>query len=276
MKLLHVPPRQGVLWVKRGIHVFARAPLAFCMLMTVVLLAALVLSLLKPVGVMVTLAIPPLVSLGFMIAARRVIEKDDRRPTPMVFIEPLRAGGARMRSMLKLCVAYAVLFMVIVSACDWASGNRFDVLLQGGGSGAGGSDMSLLGDSRVLWSVLLCLTLLSLLSLAFWHAPALIYWGRQSMSQSLFSSTLACWRSRGAFAAYGLAWIGLNVAASWLLALALLMVSGRDWLSATVLPLGLVLTTMFYASLYFTFADSFGDDDEPALQQDAPWSSPSP
>jgi hypothetical protein len=67
-------------------------------------------------------------------------------------------------------------------------------------------------DARVLFSSLLRLVLLALLSVPFWHAPALVYWGRQGWAKSLFFSTMAIWRNRGAFLVYGLGWFGLSLA----------------------------------------------------------------
>ncbi len=55
------------------------------------------------------------------------------------------------------------------------------------------------------------LVLLALLAVPFWHAPALVFWGRQGWAKSLFFSTMAIWRNRGAFAVYGLGWFGLSL-----------------------------------------------------------------
>ena len=46
----------------------------------------------------------------------------------------------------------------------------------------------------------------ALLSVPFWHAPALVHWGGQGVAQALFSSTLALWRNKAAFALNGLLW----------------------------------------------------------------------
>ena len=53
------------------------------------------------------------------------------------------------------------------------------------------------------------LGLAALLSVPFWHAPALVWWHGQGLAQSLFSSTLACWRNKGAFTIFGVAWMGV-------------------------------------------------------------------
>ena len=49
----------------------------------------------------------------------------------------------------------------------------------------------------------------------FWHAPALVYWGGQTVGKSLFFSTVACWRNKGAFAVYALDWLGHRDGSRW-------------------------------------------------------------
>jgi hypothetical protein len=62
----------------------------------------------------------------------------------------------------------------------------------------------------------------ALLSVPFWHAPALVLWGGQGVWQALFSSTLSLWRAKGAYLVYGLAWTGASV----LLSLAIGLIAG--------------------------------------------------
>ena len=101
----------------------------------------------------------------------------------------------------------------------------------------------------------------SLLSVPFWHAPALVVWGRQGPAQAMFSSTLAVWRARGAFVLYSLGWFvalgGGGVLAS--LLMALLGLGGVAVL--LLMPMAILFTTAFYVSLYFCFADSFANDE---------------
>jgi hypothetical protein len=93
----------------------------------------------------------------------------------------------------------------------------------------------------------------------FWHAPALVHWAQQGVGQALFSSTLACWRSRGALAVYGLALIGLNVVVSWLATIPALLLDSMAVAMFAGLIGSVALWSVFYASLYFTYADSFDE-----------------
>ena len=93
----------------------------------------------------------------------------------------------------------------------------------------------------------------------FWHAPALVHWGAQGAWQALFSSTLAIWRSKGAYLMYALAWsalVGLfGVAAALLFGL----LGQRQMAGFLALPAGLFFSTIFYVSLIFSFDDCFGE-----------------
>jgi len=97
----------------------------------------------------------------------------------------------------------------------------------------------------------------ALLAVPFWHAPALVHWGGQGAAKSLFFSTVACWRNKGALTVFTLGWFGVLVAFAFLstAVFALLGVPQLAFLAFT--PAMLMLTSAFYASLYFSFVDSF-------------------
>ena len=112
MRLLTVPSRQGVSWVRRGFQVFLRQPLAFCGLFACFLFVVFLLTLLPFVGPVLLLALLPLGSLGFMIATRVALQ--GRFPLPRSFVEPLRSGAARARAILILGIVYAVCSLLII------------------------------------------------------------------------------------------------------------------------------------------------------------------
>jgi hypothetical protein len=103
----------------------------------------------------------------------------------------------------------------------------------------------------------------AVLSVPFWHAPALVVWGGQGPAQAMFSSALALWRTRAAFFMYGLGWT-LVLIVTGLLATLMLMLLGQGALATLlIMPLPLLLTVAFYVSLYASFRDSFGEPDAP-------------
>ena len=150
--------------------------------------------------------------------------------------------------------------------------------LPAAGAGAGAANMahieSLLADPQLLIGMLVRITLVSLLSVPFWYAPALVHWHKQSPAQALFSSTLACWRNRGAFALYGLAWGALLIAFSVLLTTVFTLLGVPQLAPLAAMSAVLLFSTVFYASLYFTYADCFAPDDAVSRGTDTPGALP--
>jgi hypothetical protein len=219
--------------------------LAFTLMFVTFLATARVVTLVPLLGNLVLMMSAPLLSLGFMVAAQSALLDGVVRPTQ--FIEPLRTDPARRRALLALCLLYGLAVVLITLVCylmvSAAALERIEAL-------AGAGEVSLpelleaLDDPSVHASQVTALILGALL----------VHWGEQGVGQALFSSTLAVWRSRGAFTVYGLIWAGLCI----LLGLVAVVIG-----LVVALPLGLMLTTVFYISLLFTFNDSFGGTESP-------------
>ena len=260
MKLQLVPARNGALWVRHGFTVFFKRPLAFAALFTGFLFFGLVALLVPWLGPLLLLASLPLVTLGFMLATQRTLQ--GQLPGPAVFVAPLRVNRVRTMALLRMGLAYAATSVFIIWISDLVDGGKFDALqatLSGGKEDAA-AIATLLADPQLLLGLLLRFGLASLLSLPFWHAPALVHWGNQSVGKALFFSTVACWRNLGAFTVYALAWGGVVVLFGLLINLLAVLLQQAQLLALVAIPAGLLFSTVFYASLYFTFADCFADD----------------
>ncbi|WP_346728217.1 BPSS1780 family membrane protein [Rubrivivax gelatinosus] len=258
LQLKKVEPARGARWLGDAFALFARRPLAFTAMFAVFLFAALAVSLLPLVGGVLQMMSLPLLSLGFMVASQSALFGGP--VTPAQFIEPLRADPARRRSLLLLCLIYGLAAIAILVICDWVSGGamqRLQELMAQGTVDQAELD-ALMAEPGVTAAAMLALVLGSLLSVPFWHAPALVHWGRQSVAQSLFSSTLAVWRCKGAFFVYGLAWFVVATVFGIAAALVFSVLGAHSAASMLALPAGLLFSTVFYVSLLFTFNDSFG------------------
>ncbi|WP_425258280.1 BPSS1780 family membrane protein [Rubrivivax sp. RP6-9] len=254
-----VPPNRGARWLTDGFRLYARRPLAFTLMFTAFLFAALVVSLVPLLGGVLQMMSLPLLSLGFMVAAQSALL--DGPVSARQFIEPLRTDPARRRALLTLCALYGVLAIAILILCDAISDGALERVqrLMASGSATPEDVNAVLMEPGVTNAALAALVLGTLLSIPFWHAPALVHWGAQGVAQALFSSTLAVWRSKGAFFVYGMAWaatmVGFGMAAALVFGLLGLAPLG----TMLALPAGLLFWTVFYVSLLFTFNDSFGD-----------------
>lgn len=245
------------MWVRRGFGVFFARPLAFAALFTGFLFFGLVAMLVPLVGPILLLASLPLVSLGFMLATQRALQ--GQLPGPGVFVAPLRVDRPRSIALLRMGLAYAVASVLIIWFSDVADGGKFDALQQAmsGGAEDASAIAALLADPQLQLGLLMRFGLASLLSLPFWHAPALVHWGGQGVAKALFFSTVAIWRNMGAFVVFGLAWGAAILLFGALANLFAAVTEQAQLVALAAVPAGLLFSTVFYASLYFTFSDCF-------------------
>jgi len=257
MRLLTVPASRGVLWVRSGFRVFFGRPLAFAALFASFLFGAMLLLLVPVIGTLLLLTALPLVSQGFMLATQRALA--GQTPMAGVFIEPVRGGRPQAISMLKIGLIYSAASLFIMWFSNVVDGGTFDALQEAMTAKTADTERLdvLLNDPRLSAGMLVRLGLASLLALPFWHAPALVHWDGQGPAQSLFSSTIACWRNKGAFMVYGLTWAALVFLFALLVNTVFMLLGAPQLVAVAALPAGLMFSTVFYASLYFTFTDCF-------------------
>ena len=258
LSLKSVPAARGAMWVRDGFSLFGKRALAFSSLFVMFLFAALVLALVPLVGGLVQMMLLPLLSLGFMVAAQSALLGGPVKPTQ--YIEPLRGDTNKRRTLLLMCVIYGVCAMTILVLCDAISGSamrRLQELMSKPNTPQPAID-AILAEPGVWWAAVTGLTLGTALSVPFWHAPALVHWGGQGLGQALFSSSVAVWRSKGAFAIYSLCWAALILLFGVITAVVFGLLGMKQMVSVVAFPAGLIFSTAFYVSLLFTFNDSFG------------------
>lgn len=258
MILKTVGPGRGALWVRDGLRLYMRQPMAFTGLFALFLLAALFSTLLPLVGWLLQMMMVPLLSLGFMVASQSVLLGG--RARAVHFIEPLLGAPAQRRALLLLCALYGLLVAGSLWLADWAADGGYTHLFQlMSQTPAPLHEIDALFVERSMAAgALVGTTAITLVTIPFWHAPALVHWAHQGALQALFSSTLAVWRCRGAFVVYALTWFTLMLTLGMLSALLFGLMGLGQLGSVLALPLGLFLSTLFYVSLIFTFNDSFG------------------
>jgi hypothetical protein len=253
--------------MREGFALFMRRPLAFSTLFVAFLFAALLTTLVPLAGALLLMASLPMLSLGFMVASQSALL--DGPVHPGQFIEPLRGDAQRRRSLLILCGIYGVASVLILLLADGVDGGRFEELqrLMASGDSTPAEIDAVLDDPRLTWGLIVRFGLATLLAVPFWHAPALVHWAGQGWGQALFSSTLAVWRSKGAFFVYSLAWAGLVAVFGLVAALLFGLLGARQMAGIVALPAGLMFSTAFYVSLLFTFNDSFGNPAAPPAEE---------
>lgn len=257
VKLLKVPARQGLVWVRGGLRTLWREPLAGGLLFMAFVFVTMLLFSVPLVGPLVALTLMPAVSAGFVLATRRIITGE--RPSPSVLIEPLR--GSHRRGLITMGLAYALAGLAVQALCDRIDPG-FDERMgdfMGGREGAG-APMTDAEESALQQGLLLRMLLPMPLTLLFWHAPVILHLTGGTVARAIFASGMACLRNLGAFTVYGLGWvIGLGLVVSALTLVASVLGLG-SLVGFTVVPLALMTSTAFYLSLYFTVNDCLSVD----------------
>jgi len=266
LRILDASARDGAAWVSRAFALFLKRPLAFSALLALFLFAALVLLVLPYLGAVLLLMSLPLLGLGFMIAARSALDGGPVHAGQL--LEPLRGGGdmarSRRKQLLHLCGIYALATAGIMLASDLLDDGAFErlqLLLASARDTVKQKELdALLEDSGLRQGLLLRLVGTALLSIPFWHAPALVWWQGQGAAQALFSSTVACWRNRMAFLVYGLAWMLTIVVFSGVAGAIFALMGAPQLVTLAAVPAGLMFSTAFYVSLLFTYQGCFGEE----------------
>lgn len=258
LQLKTVTLGHGPRWVADGFRAFARRPLALGLLFLVFLAAsAIVASVLPFVGALLQLMALPLLSLGYMVATQSALLGGPVHPGQ--FVEPLRADRTRRRALLVLCVSYGLLAFAILLLCAWVSDDaltRLQDLAKGDPTRA--QIDALLDEPGVTRAAWLLGVLGTALSVPFWFAPALVHWGGQGVGQSLFSSTMALWRNKGAFTTFMATWVAVVALVSVLLSMLLAALGAARFAGMMLMPMALLFSSVFYVSQLFAFNDNFG------------------
>jgi len=265
MKLNLVPARTGVLWVRTGLKAFAKQPFAFISLFFFFMALVSIASQVPIIGAAIALMLLPTMTLGLMAAAAEAAGPD-KPPAGAVFTAALKAVRSDVRSMAVLGALYAALFLVVMAISALADGGQFARAYLLGGP----LSRELAETTEFQLALWISMALYLPLSLAFWHAPALVHWHHVPPAKSLFFSFVACFKNFGALTVFGLVWVGVFIVAGIVLSLvaSLLVAVGAMGVGegaaaaggAVMIGGALVMAAMFFTSTWFTFRDSFRPD----------------
>ena len=250
MNLQMVPARTGMLWVRQGLNIFWRQPLAFSGLFFLFMAVVSLVSLVPVVGSVLALMLLPALSTGMMAATR--VALSGRFPMPGVLFIAFRPGPARP-AMVQLGGLYAVGFLLMMGLSALIDGGQFAATYLGQ---TPITPERVNGDAfqLALWFSML---LYAPFSMLFWHSPALVQWQAVPPVKSLFFSWMACWRNLGAFLVYVSLWALMFAGAGALALTASLLLGDPSWMVTLLMPLALLVAAMFFASMLYTVEGSF-------------------
>jgi len=273
MKLHIVPARTGMAWVKLGVRVFWRQPMALAALFFMTMASMSLATMIPLVGPAIALALLPSATLAMMVAAAQA--SLGRFPTPALLLVAFRTGQQRLRDMLVLGALYAVGFLGIMGLSALLDGGQFAQVYLGGAP----LTKEVAEDPAFQRAMWLAMVLYLPLSLLFWHAPGLVHWHGVPPVKALFFSIVACVRNFGAFLVYGLGWLGVFLLGGLVVSVAsaLLAVAGLAGSAAGGIMVGaaMMMAAMFFTSVVFTFRDCF-DPPSTTTEPEAPHDAPQP
>ena len=249
MKLRKVNAATGFEWVKLGIRTFMRQPLAISGLFFMFMAAVTLLSVIPILGTAIAVVLTPAINLGLMAASREATL--GRFPMPSLLISAFRGSRERARAMLILGGLYGASLLLTLGVAMLLGP---ELPPPDPELGVTPEMIAAILNSPGLWLAMLVYVPVSMM---FWHAPALVHWHGVSPVKSLFFSLLACWTNRSALLLYLAAWMGVIMAGAMVISLIGGVIGGASALSMILYPSALFMASMFYASIYFTFQDSF-------------------
>ena len=252
MKLNLVKAIDGANWVRQGVRVFARQPLALGGLFFLFIGAMSVLGLVPVIGGLASLVLLPAATVGLLQATRFV--EASKFPLPKVLAVALIGSPSKRAAILKLGGYYALAFLLSLAVTMLIDGGEFAKLYLLGGT----LSEETLQNSDIQVAAIVGTVLYIPLALLFWHAPALVYWFDVPPGKAMFFSLMACWKNIGAIAVFFMTWgaVFLGVALSvTLLGSAL----GPGFLQAAIMPVAMILAAMVTVSVLFSVRDSFAE-----------------
>ena len=257
MKLQIVPARTGLQWVLQGLRTFKSQPLALAALFFLGMASMSLISALPLIGPVLALALLPCISLTMMVAASEAAH--GRKPTPALLLVSFRSGSQHLHSMLMLGGMYAAGFLLIIGASTIVDGGNFASVYLGQTP----MTRELAEEPEFQSAMWLSMCLYLPLSLAFWHAPALIHWHGISPVKSLFFSFVGCIRNIGAYFVFGVCWVGVFIATGMVLAIVtgILAALIGSIAGGLMVATALALAAVFFTSIVFSFRDSFSPPD---------------
>jgi len=168
-----------------------------------------------------------------------------------MWTQPLRAPGVRKRLMLRGLAYLGCCFAGGVIATLPFLGNLTAVMDAPGQI----DEVALL---RAMQAPMLTFGLIYvLISMFFWHAPALIGWHGVPMGQALFFSMVACWRNKWAFLLYGISWGAIFIAVQLVGAFFTMIGISPAVVQLLLTPVNIAVAAVLYASFYPAYVSVF-------------------
>jgi len=236
MEIRQVSAGQGWQWIVDGFALFRKNPLIWIVLFVIYFIILMVVSIIPLVGPLVMSLLAPVFAAGFMLACR------DLENGSELEVRYLVAGFMHNTGQLVTVGGlYLVGSIVIMGVMMFAGGGAIlGAAALNGMHGGEPPDVAIGAIGGMLIALLAALALLVPLLMAYWFAPALVFFNDMPAAQAMKASFTACIKNWLPFTVYGAAGFGLTLLA--------------------MIPFGLgilVLIPVITASIYTGYKDIF-------------------
>ncbi|MDP4300841.1 BPSS1780 family membrane protein [Leptothrix discophora] len=256
MKLRNARARDGLAWTLDGLRWLKRQPLHLTGLFGVMLFSLALISRLPVIGAVLVTTLLPAMTAGWVHAVEQM-RRHDAKATPGLLFAPLLQAGPNRITLLKVGLAHGLcilLLLALVDLLDPSFGQAWQDLSDASSEEAQGRAMEAL-QLGMLWRQVIVVPI----ALVFWHAPVLVHRDGMGLGKAIFGSALATLRNAGAFAVYGASWLAISA-----LMVGVLALLGNPQLVLLIaVPLAMVMSAGFYASLHASVHGciDLGDDE---------------
>jgi len=254
MQLKQAAARDGYLWIRQGLWLFKKNPLAFFMLIFLYIFIAQFLILIPVFGVFIVLLLTPALTVGFMTACQMVIRGE--RVSPAVYLVGLRNVAPSIRkNLLVLGTIYAFLVLIIsLIASAFIDFQQLIPML------TEQKEPSIREVKELYFSMGIGVFLYIPIAMLMWFAPILVAWEQMSVGQALFSSWIACWTNKAAFSYYLTIWGIFVVAIPFFIEAILDSFGVRAAIPFLIPPYSMAALTVMYCSFFATWKACFNKD----------------
>ncbi len=249
----------GLHWMREGLLLLRRQPLALTGCLLMLFLAFMLLVLLPVVGAGLVALLVPAGGAGLMVCIQAV--QHGHWPQPALLLAPLRKSRPQQRALLRLGLAAVLAALALAALAQWMDDGELARLAQTHGGHFTPELIKepgfLEASRRAMHRTVLLGALWLPVQVLLWHAASLVHWHGTPAGRALFFSALALARNAAAYAGWLLGWAGVTLLTSLVLSvLALLpVVGGMATLAA--LPAGVCLGAAVAASIWSAFVGSF-------------------
>ena len=254
MQAASLPASSGWQWVRDGLKLFMKQPLAVFTWALAISLLVMFASFTPPVGPLLFVALMPVVTIMTLAACKHI--EAGRVMLPSMWPQPLMRPGV-FKKLLTMGVLYAALSIAaglitfLPFSAELTEGLRIASIEQ---------DLTpFLSAMRV--PLILFGVLYIIIAALFWHTPALVAWHGLRLGQALFFSGIACWRNKWPFVVYGISWIliflFIDLCAGLLVAIGL----SPSVAGTLQIPFNIAAGGVLYCSFYPAYTSVFGIED---------------